>query len=1109
MKLERINIEHFGAWQNLDLPVDPDGISVYFGPNEAGKTTLMRFIRSVLYGFPKPDKTRSITDDTSSQGGFLQVQHQQESWLVHRAGQPGSRGLVTARLAESTGEVRTRDGSALVSDLVDGVSESVYENIFAIGLYELQELATLDGAEVARQIYSLSLGLDGRRLIALMDEVRERRDELLDAVRGTGRLAELYDDIAQLDSQLEQRAGTRRRHTQLTEQQERSEEHIVGLKSRQQGLEEQLRGHEYMDRVHEPWLKVRKLETELKKLPDVPDFPQNGLAELQQAEAELAAIRGRSGALREEARQMREQAAKLDTNPSFRRFAPAIQGYVDQRGWIADLSTFAMEGTRRIEELKGQLQGRLKELGSEWNVERLKRVDVSHLAGHCLSERAEAYRTLSRRRRQVVKQYKALSKKFHRRQERVQEVRRQLGGQTLAQAIDRTRAELTQLEDLSRLRVREAELTQRRIGIANQLQRITLDPSLPQWVYGCFAALGMAGLVLGVVGIVTGLTPNGVSGIGYAMLGLCCAGMTWALKEHFEGEIEKTRLRLQDELRELDHRLTETSEAIRKVAPLISSHSAIDSAGRESRPVDQAAVLTELMAQARLQAAEESGSLPPPLPAFGPAPQAAQEQKTHRPVRQVVRLKSRAQSEGDMLRECLERLRHLEFMARVSEWIERTRPQLISMRQRLRDTQRDFGVARRNWCSQLVEQGLAETIEIESALSQRDLVARTAMLVQRIEDLAADTHVARRMCERFRKRVEELGHRLQLPQLDYTQPVKVLDQWAEDLVRLSEVRKEQRKLIREAKLKRIEATKYRSRIRRLETRRDALLVRGGAIDRKDFEARASVLEKRFELQEKLDRARHELSRVAATERAIAVVESDLEAYNPKQNQQAIATLRKELEDVSLDLEEAFEQLGRVKSEIDTLENDQTAAALRLDREDTLSRITDLAEEWFALDWCVQTLDELRMDYERNHQPPILNRAKEYLQRMSGGRYTNIWTPLGQRTLCVDDRDSNTLMVENLSGGTREQLFLAIRLALIEHFASKGVELPVVLDDILVNFDEERTRATVEELIRLTGHNQQILFFTCHQYLAEMFRQRGVSTVMLPDRRALQQERRAG
>ena len=329
----------------------------------------------------------------------------------------------------------------------------------------------------------------------------------------------------------------------------------------------------------------------------------------------------------------------------------------------------------------------------------------------------------------------------------------------------------------------------------------------------------------------------------------------------------------------------------------------------------------------------------------------------------------------------------------------------------------------------------------------------------------------------------------------------ILDEWEEELTRLAEARREQRRLRREARVRKRESSKYGARIRRLMAQQDAILVRGGAVSLDEFAERAKLLERRFELQEHLDRAKQELAAVASTDQAMAIVESDLVDYDAQQNEQCLMTIRQELDDVAVDIEDAFENLGRFRRETELLENDSTPARLRFDREQLLSQISGLAEEWFALDWSAHTLEDLRIDFEKNHQPPILSRANEYLQRLSGGRYHNIWTPLGQRSLCVDDIDGNTLMVGNLSSGTREQLFLAIRLALIEHFSNAGVELPVVLDDVLVNFDHERTVAAIEELLRQTRRNQQILFFTCHQHLAEMFRQRGVSTVTLPDRRA--------
>ena len=52
MKLTEIQIDCPGVWRNLTLPVPPTGLSAFYGPNEAGKTTLRQFIAGVLFGFP-------------------------------------------------------------------------------------------------------------------------------------------------------------------------------------------------------------------------------------------------------------------------------------------------------------------------------------------------------------------------------------------------------------------------------------------------------------------------------------------------------------------------------------------------------------------------------------------------------------------------------------------------------------------------------------------------------------------------------------------------------------------------------------------------------------------------------------------------------------------------------------------------------------------------------------------------------------------------------------------------------------------------------------------------------------------------------------------------
>lgn len=1161
MKLERIHIERFGAWQNLDLPVDSEGISVYFGPNEAGKSTLLRFVRGVLYGFRRGESGRPANDDgTRPWGGSLQIRHDHESWMIRRSGQGDSTGLVTSWPAETDDGLSTdrasHDGSELVSNLVSDVSESVYENIFAIGLYELQELATLESKEVAEHIYSLSLGLDGQQLLRLIEDVRQECNELLDVETGRGKLADHYEKVAKIDAQLEQVTGRRRKHAQLCEEQERWEESIVEFKQRQQGLEYQLHGHEYMEQIHEPWQKVRVLEKKLDQLPHLPDFPANGLSDLQSIEQELGSIRGRRNALLTEARQFVEQRKQIAIDPLFDRYGPALQAFVDQRDWIAEVQEFVDETDEKSNELRDQLTERLQEIGPEWTEERLRAIDTSHLAGNCLTNRAKEFRELSGRSQKMRERYRKLSKKFHRRQEKLTAVREVVPGMTIAQAIEQTKEELSRLEDLSRLRIRETELTQRRIGLANQLNRLQLHSALPQWVNAVFIALAIAGLFLGLIGFFTGITSNGFTGLTYALLGAFCVGTPFALKRHFEEEFERKKLLLADEIREQKLRVKETREAIMCIAPSVAqlrreelNEDSVNEDSEESHPLSQtqAAGLvapqpvvnetssvrtewqesdgkvitvadeTESIADmmARVSASNLANSSDSVVTvssaSVSPVSQLPDESTSTESTAVVSEGETRPSwlSEADLLRQCLERLRELDLAEQIEEWVAKTRPELVEMRHSLRDIQRDYGTARQDWCSQLIEQGLEETVDIDETLWQRDQIGRAAMILQRIDALDEDTQMSRRMLERFRKRVEEFGHRLQQWKVDYSEPVPVLDHWAQILTRVAELTQQRRQCKREARQRRVEASKHRDRIRRLESQRDAILVRGGAVSREEFQDRASLLERRFELEELLDRAKQELATAASGESTMAIVESDLENYDPEHNANCIETIRSELDDLAIDIEDAFENLGRFKREIELLENDRSGAELRFEREQQLSELTSLAEDWFALAWSVTSLEELRIEFEQSHQPPILARAKEYLSRLSGERYDNIWTPMGERTLCVDDADGDTLRIEHLSGGTREQLFLAIRFAMIEHFSNLGVELPIVLDDILVNFDEQRTRAAIEELLRQTGDNQQILFFTCHQHLAEMFRQRGVSTVMLPDRRALNDELKAG
>ena len=111
------------------------------------------------------------------------------------------------------------------------------------------------------------------------------------------------------------------------------------------------------------------------------------------------------------------------------------------------------------------------------------------------------------------------------------------------------------------------------------------------------------------------------------------------------------------------------------------------------------------------------------------------------------------------------------------------------------------------------------------------------------------------------------------------------------------------------------------------------------------------------------------------------------------------------------------------------------------------------------------LERIREEYEQHRQPETLSEASEYMSQLTGGKYTRIWTPLAHDILFVDTADGQPLPVQVLSRGTREQLFVSLRLALVAAYARRGIHLPMILDDVFVNFDAGRTQDRVRRASR--------------------------------------------
>jgi uncharacterized protein YhaN len=244
-------------------------------------------------------------------------------------------------------------------------------------------------------------------------------------------------------------------------------------------------------------------------------------------------------------------------------------------------------------------------------------------------------------------------------------------------------------------------------------------------------------------------------------------------------------------------------------------------------------------------------------------------------------------------------------------------------------------------------------------------------------------------------------------------------------------------------------------------------------------------------------AQRELETVARTEPELALVEEDLQGYEHQRNRRLIETATTELAELEESLQQSFETLGRVKAELRELENDRRGSSLRYDRAQVQADLENAIEQWCVGEAARRSLDRVRERLEQEGQSSGLQLASQYLEKLTIGKYRRIWAPIGEKHLVIDDDQGEAFRVEHLSSGTREQVFLSVRLAMAKEFSDRGSGLPLVLDDVTVNFDQVRTEAAVKTLIDVAESGQQVLMFTCHQHLAHLFQQRGIEPVWLP------------
>ena len=140
------------------------------------------------------------------------------------------------------------------------------------------------------------------------------------------------------------------------------------------------------------------------------------------------------------------------------------------------------------------------------------------------------------------------------------------------------------------------------------------------------------------------------------------------------------------------------------------------------------------------------------------------------------------------------------------------------------------------------------------------------------------------------------------------------------------------------------------------------------------------------------------------------------------------------------------------------------------------------------------------EHRRQSQSPVLTCANGFFRQISLGGFRELTTDFADdQQILIGIRDNGAkVKIEAMSDGTRDQLYLSLRLAYLDHELSMAQRepMPFVLDDILMNFDDARSLATLRILAELSKKTQ-IIYFTHHQHLLELAKEAGDDDMVQP------------
>jgi len=1107
MKVRDVQIDGFGVWSGLSVDSMPEGMTVFYGPNEAGKTTLMNFLRTMFYGFTPERRMRYLPPVYGGKpGGAIRVTGPGGGYEIARRAtlnDPSVAGQLTVMSSDGITQ-----GQHRLTSLLGNVDESIFTNVFAIGLRELQELSTLDDTAAADELYKLSSGLDRVSLVDVIRQLRTARMSIVSQTDENSQLQSMFAKRQRLRDEIEQLTQRGRRWGELAVHRRNQQNEIEELKQRTEQWELEAKTIEIAMSVREPWTQRDTLRSKLQALHARTDVQEESLAKLNDIQSQIDERKGQMQSFSDQRKSLRKRADDLPLNRNVLGLASKIEAAAEQGPWITQLQKQIHRLESEWKQTQEQLVEDAKRLGLNdadqeallsdrrlANLPDLSRQAIGQLAGP-----ARDVRTQQMRLKQARERVESEKKEIDRLQHEISgflALRNSTDLQNSIQsASDRIQSirKYQQVEErLGKLAVNREELEGETIDLESDdgfsWERVIML-AIPFFIGAFMLISGMNNFFgwynnanLPAAARALELQSNDTQNTGVLMtvLGMIILVATYLWWKSMERGMQGELTDFESQLDALVGQIRKTEHEKQELLGALPDHGAsIEQQLRE--------------AEHELSACESY------LPIFHN--QTAAKARYQSARKQAADASEGLKSARSQWKKTLHQLGLAESLSPKSiRILSEGYESLLQTRKKL-TTQSDELTQRRIELTSSLQRLEALTTQMSVALAdsaQRDANAKSVAQPQVMQNKGQGTDRQTRSNEQERKESPGLREAANLkpsdlsvegPQQKLQALLNTLAQHRQFLAQRKELKREDEEVSKKQK-------GVQRQVERLISTRQSYLAEIGAESTEQLESLLAKKREYLQIDSQIGALDERIRATMGTQVSYEAIQKMLENSPAFELDKRWETLGTRITGADERVGQLQQRQGEVNQEMKTLAADRRLAEAKLELTCLEQQIERCASHWRSLGLTTCMLEKVCEIYESERQPETLREASAFLKQLTEGKYVRVWTPLGKNALRIDNDKGHSLPLEVLSRGTREAVFIALRLSLAAAYSRRGATLPLVLDDVLVNFDTIRATSAAKVLRDFAALGNQVVMFTCHEHIMRLFDSIGVQVRVLP------------